>query len=390
MSPNMTWEGIVLKSLLRCKFYLAPILAVCAATCVCSVASGADRQQSARSLRDIFGVTHVNGRYHLTDREFLIEGADKIASLGANAIKLYLMVPPKSYRFNTVWPQVGSLVELARTPQYRAVFSKPFTTYFLTAYSVGRFEHYWIHGISDAQVREETERFHRLARHFLTEYRGSGKTFVLQHWEGDWAVRGSFNRTKDPTETAFRGMIRWLNARQAGVDRAREEVGQEGVRVFHAAEVNLVRMGMIEKRPTVAARVLPHTRVDLVSYSAWDTQDDRESFRRALDFIANHVPDRPPFDAHNVYVGEFGVPENERTPEKLERTLANVVDVGLEWGCPYLVYWQVYCNEFRRDQEHPTAPVTANDQVRGFWLLRPDGTKGRAWDFFERRLRDSP
>jgi len=269
------------------------------------------------------------------------------------------------------------------------VFSKPFTAYFLTAYSVGRFEHYWIRGITDAQVREETERFYRLARHFLTEYRGSGKTFVLQHWEGDWAVRGSFNRTEDPTGTAFRGMIRWLNARQAGVDRAREEVGQEGVRVFHAAEVNLVHMGMIEKRPTVAARVLPHTRVDLVSYSAWDTQDDREMFRRALDFIAVHVPDRPPFGARNVYVGEFGVPENERTSEKLDRTLANVVDVGLDWGCPYLVYWQVYCNEFSRDQERPTAPVTANDQVRGFWLLRPDGTRGRAWDFFDRRLRDS-
>ncbi len=38
-----------------------------------------------------------------------------------------------------------------------------------------------------------------------------------------------------------------------------------------------------------------------------------------------------------------------------------------------MVYWQVHCNEARRQ------PVKANGDVRGFWLLRPDGSKGWAW-----------
>lgn len=350
------------------------------------VASGGESQPRARSLREVFGVTHVHGKYHLTNDEFLIEGADQIAALGARIIKLYLMVPPRSYPFNTDWPQANTLVELAKTPQYRAVFAKPFSTYILTVYSVGRPDHYWIHGINDAQTRDETKQFRELAGHLLSEYRGSGKTFVLQHWEGDWAARGSFDRKKDPTETAFRGMIEWLNARQLGVGQARKEIGQEGVRIFHAAEVNLVKIGMTEDRPTVTACVLPHSRVDLVSYSAWDTQDDRELFRRALDFIADRVPDRSPFRSRNVYVGEFGMPENEPPQERLNRTLRNVTEVGLDWGCPYIVYWQVYCNEFNRNHANPIAPVTSNDAVRGFWLLRPDGTKGRAWDFFRHRL----
>ncbi len=365
---------------------IAAALTVAAVVHAGFVASGGESQRAARSLRDVFGVTHVHGKYHLTEDEFLVEGADQIAALGARIIKLYLTVPPKSYPFNTNWPQVDNLGDLARTPQYRAVFAKPFSTYILTVYSVGRPDHYWIRGINDAQARDETKQFRELAGHLLAEYRGSGKTFVLQHWEGDWAARGSFDRTKDPTETAFRGMIDWLNARQLGVEQARKEIGQKGVRVFHAAEVNLVKIGMMEDRPTVTVRVLPHSRIDLVSYSAWDTQDDRVTFRRALDFIADHTPDRPPFGSRNVYVGEFGVPENERSPEELNRTLRSVTEVGLEWGCPYVVYWQVYCNEFNRNGLNPTAPVTSNDAVRGFWLLRPDGTKGRAWDFFRHRL----
>lgn len=369
---------------------MTAMMTVCMVTCVCLVCSRGECQRATRNLRDAFGVTHAHGRYHLTDKEFLIEGADQIAALGARVIKLYLVVPPKCYPFNTDWPRVNTLVDLARTPQYRAVFAKPFSTIILTVYSVGHPDHYWIHGVSDAQAGDETRQFYELARHLLTEYRESGKTFVLQHWEGDWAVRGSFDRKKDPSDTAFRGMANWLNARQLGVDRAREEVGQHGVRVFHAAEVNLVRIGMIEDRPTVTARVLPHSRVDLVSYSAWDTQDDRELFKRALNFIADHMPDRPPFGDRNVYVGEFGAPENERSPERLNRTLENVTEIGLEWGCPYLVYWQVYCNEYNRNRAIASPPVVSNDAVRGFWLLRPDGSKGRAWDFFQRRLAERP
>jgi len=331
-------------------------------------------------LREILGVTHVAGKYHLTEKGFLEEGADQIAALGTRVIKLYLVVPPRQYPFNTQWPKTETLVELARTPPYRAVFARPFSTYVLTTYSTGRGDHYWLHGVSDAQARDETEQFYRLARHLLTEYRGTGKTFVLQHWEGDWAARGSFDRNADSTPQAFSGMVRWLNARQAGVDRARAEAGQGGVRVFHAAEVNLVRIALDEQRPTVTDRVLPHAPVDLVSYSAWDTQGDPQLFRRALDYIARHAPDRKPFGAHNVYIGEFGMPENDRPAEHLRQVIPGVIDTALDWGCPLVIYWQLYCNEARRQ------PVRSNDDVRGFWLIRPDGSKSWAWHELRRRL----
>jgi hypothetical protein len=334
-----------------------------------------------RSIRHSLGATHVDGKYSLTQKPFLIEGAEQIADLGCQVIKLYLVVPPDKYPFHTQWPAAGSLVELARTDPYRSVFASSFTTFVLTAYATGRPDHYWRRGVTNEQADDETEQFYRLTHHLLTEYRGAGKTFVLQHWEGDWAIRGSYDPGRDPDETEIRGMIRWLQARQAGVERARREVGQHGVRVLHAAEVNLVWIGIAENRPTVTNRVLPAAGVDLVSYSAWDTQDDPVRLRRALDSIAAHTPDREPFGDRNVYIGEFGVPENERSEADVRRIVSGVTDVACEWGCPYVIFWQVYCNEARRQ------PVRENGDVRGFWLLRPDGTRSWSWQVLHEKLK---
>jgi len=354
---------------------------------VVSPAAGQERADSAeRELRDVIGVTHVSGAYHLTEKDFLNEGADQILALGSRVIKLYLTVPPsgnpvtKAYPFRSNWPEAHTPAELARTPYFRSVFDKPFTTYILTTYSGGRYEHYWRQGTSDEQARDEQRQFYELTRYLLTTYRGTGKTFVLQHWEGDWAVRGSFDRKTDPSDEAVEGMIRWLSARQDGVDRARAETAAHGVRVLHAAEVNLVKIALEENRPTVADQVLPHTNLDLVSYSAWDTQGDPKVLRAALDYIARHAGDRRPLGPRNVYLGEFGLPENDFPLPRVQQTVRGALDTALDWGCPYVVYWQLYCNEPRR------RPVRTNDDTRGFWLIRPDRTKSWAWGELQRRL----
>jgi hypothetical protein len=131
---------------------------------------------------------------------------------------------------------------------------------------------------------------------------------------------------------------------------------------------------MLDGRPTVTDQVLPHVPVDLVSYSAWDTQDDPELLRDALEYIARHTVDRPPFGDRNVYLGEFGQPENERSEVDVRRRVPKTVETALDWGCPWVIYWQIYCNEARR------RPVASNDDVRGFYLIRPDGSKALAWD----------
>lgn len=342
----------------------------------------------AADVRDTVGVVHVAGRYHLTDKDFLNEGADQVLALGARVIKVWFYGkqhegPKGVYPYNSQWPKAESLVEGAKTPYYRALFAKPFTTYIMVVTALGRHDAYWREGITAAQEADERKQFYELARHFLTQYRGTGKTFVLQHWEGDWMVRGSFDGQAEPKAEALANMVTWLNARQAGVDQARDEVGQEGVRVYHAAEVNRVVQSMRTGFPNMVNRVLPHTRLDLISYSAWDSATshyaDPNVLRDALDFIAEHASDSPDFGARNVYLGEFGMPENLYAPKQIRTAIPNAIETARQWGCPYIVYWQLYCNELKDPNVQP--PVTRNDAVKGYWLIRPDGSKAWAWEY---------
>lgn len=352
------------------------------------VLGGVGDVTSGREIGDILGVTHARGRYCFGQQDFQNEGADRILGLGSRVIKVWFTKPADSYPFNSDWPETNSLVEIAKTPYFRTLFDKPFTTFILMAFSMHRSAAYFRNGVPDEQKRDEQEQFYQLAAHLLKTYRNTDKTFILQHWEGDWLIRGNYNPNDDPTPTAIAGMIDWLNARQAGVNQARKEFGSEGVRVYHAAEVNLVVKSMNENKPNLVNRVLPHTHVDLVSYSAWDAIEASsrkpDVFKKTLDYIAAHIPDSAAFGAKNVYVGEFGVPANRFSPAEIDRRLNNTTRTALAWGCPYIVYWQLYCNELAA--KDAAVPVSKNDDVKGFWLVKPDGTYGRAWDFFHKML----
>lgn len=337
----------------------------------------------AQDLRDVMGVTHVDGKYFLTHKDFLNEGADQVLATGSRVLKLYLV--PSRYRWNSDWPSdLKSLTEVAQTPYFRAVFAKPFKTIILTTYSIGRDDHYWTTGVTPEQEADETRQFHDLTKHLLVTYKGSGKTFVLQHWEGDWALRNIDNHTYDekftPPQSSIDGMIKWLNARQAGIVQARTEVPDADVHVYGATEANRV-MDAIAGKPSVALSVLPHTTVDLVSYSSWDSQEDVETLSKAVDFLSSHLPPTAAFgqNPHSVYIGEFGAPENGRGAEVVNKHIDNVLSVVRSKQIPWAIYWEIYCNELKKDA--PPPPVNGkNDAVLGFWMIKPDGTHGAAWE----------
>jgi len=99
-------------------------------------ASAVAEQSTGKELRDIIGVTHVDGKYHLTDEDFLNEGADQILALGSQVIKVWFHNPRRSYSFNSKWPEMKSLVEVAKSPYFRELFDKPMTTYILMCFSM--------------------------------------------------------------------------------------------------------------------------------------------------------------------------------------------------------------------------------------------------------------
>jgi hypothetical protein len=172
-------------------------------------------------------------------------------------------------------------------------------------------------------------------------------------------------------------MVGWLDARQSGVEQARAEIGENGVHVYHAAEINLVDIAMNDNKTCVVNAVLPRVSLDLVSYSSWDTGWKGTRFKQALDYIAVNMPDSPAFGAKNVYIGEFGGAENDNPSMQVQATIRNVVETSIAWGCPYIMYWQIFCNEPKRE------PVTSNADCSGYWLVKPDGTHAWAWGYFQ-------
>ena len=325
-------------------------------------------------IADRIGVAHIAGRYDFGAADYLGAGADAILALGSRVFKGWLSDDPDTvYRFGEPCPKVSSLVELVSTPAYKALFDQPFTTYIFDTFQFGPPRHYWLDTEDEDLFREETRQFEELASHLMTTYAGSGKTFVLQNWESDWAVRGHSDATRLPEDSAFEGLLRWMEARQLGVERARRRAVPEAATVLHALEVNMVADAIAGRR-CVATEVIPHTACDAYSYSAWDTLLDPIQFGDAVDALRALAPSRT-VAGNNVFIGEFGCAERDHGEEKTAAVIDAALDVALGRGCPWTVFWQLYDDSCDGDSG-----------CRGFWLVRPDGSRSVAYDVLRERL----
>lgn len=364
-------------------------------------------------LRERLGVTHVAGRYALTDEPYLIEGARAVHErLGWQHLKLWFAHPENVYPFHSHWnlPEGYSLAQLAAHPYYRAAFDFPFRSITLEVYFTQRGQHHprpkgWMIP-PDLDFGHEEKEICDLGVHLLETYRDRDVTFILQNWEGDWMLRdfpGSewTDPAKRPADWKKRvaTFIRWAKARQAGVDCARARVTDTRCRVLHAIEVNRV-FDLLAGAPTVTSNVLPAVETDLVSWSAYDGMnrvpegngdDSAIGMWRGLDLIKAHARtrERGADGRPQVMIGEFGLSEMTFPSERdLDGVLEGTVAAALAHDCPLLHYWELYCNE-PEDQSLKDRPLDRNlreDELHGLWLIKPDGSPSRAARCFERLL----
>lgn len=345
-------------------------------------------QKLPSGFRDRVGATHVAGNYHLTQKPFLLEGAEKLLELGTRLGKFWFNPDgvAASYPFNSQWGQYKTFVELARSDYFQQLFALPFVTVLLEAHSP--VEQGWRRAdLKEAFYQGVTQEFYDLTAHLYLTYRDRSITIVLQHWEGDWLVRGRGGETWNPPPKDWPAlcerMVRRLVARQAGVTKARAEYGREAkCRVAHAAEVNRVADAWNDI-PTVTRHVLPAVELDLVSYSCYDGLRDRLTLWKCLADIRQHARTGPLFGPGAVYIGEIGLPENDQ-PERLTERWDEWMGVLLAAGVKYIAHWELYCNEFSRHAATPPqTPVTDPKQCRGFWLVKPDGSLSESGKYFQ-------
>jgi hypothetical protein len=268
----------------------------------------------------------TNGGELLAKRIVTIDGA------GFHAIRLLLSpVSQRSYSLPPLRCAEGprSLKCLFLSEAYqRALSVKSVDVVMLTAYdfaSYGRQGYLNPEFLKTNRARVFNE-YRDLAETIVRTNSGSGRVFIISHWEGDNQVYcgSSYNfqtvddkryacMYQDP-ERRLAGMTEWLKIRQEAIAEGRKlamAAGATNVEVYHAAEFNTIFATRKVSGASIRRQdykglldtVIPAVHPDLCSYSAWESAN-RNRITKDLQDIAKACAPAP------VIIGEIGVKEN--------------------------------------------------------------------------------
>ena len=351
------------------------------------------RFADGREARDVLGFVHAGGQYNFTEQPYLTEGANIIRNdVGSRVIKLFLGSDvADQYSFHENWGSYESLTELIGEDEIRSVFEMDFTTVVLVVYEFDRL--LWNDPVAVAQSEYDRvqKEFYDLAKELIRSYNGSGKTFVLQNWEGDNELKEALAKVSSDAgkQTVIDNYIAYNNARQAGIRQARDELlttdDYADIDVLGALEINYISYPSTEKK--LIDVVVPYSDADLFSFSDWSTsnaslEEDLETYLTQI----NKNPDRAGENAatyNDIYLGEYGRKENYAAGAPSEedqfRYSVETAKIAVNKGLRYVCYWSLMCNE--RKEASTARP--ANDDMQGFWLIKPDGTFTKTFWYYK-------
>lgn len=225
--------------------------------------------------------------------------------------------------------------------------------------------------------------------------------FILKNWEGDWIVRGGvgreaqWGRVQPPADMQkrFESLQKSFKARQDGVNKARAEVKNTKCKVYHAIEVNKV-IDCMYGVPGLTTHVLPYVETDMVSWSAYDATDFDKTgldLYKGISFLRDHVKPTAYVKKPIVFIGEIGIPEvvTKQQPSEFKERWDAYLAVCLAQKIPYMVQWELYCNEANEIKLDQPDFTKNNTDMRGFWLIRPDGTMGYGMEYFDGVLKSA-
>lgn len=307
------------------------------------------------------------------------DGAQKIWDLGLRTFKCYLTADYLTdYPKQTEWGTTPTnLTQLAQSKPILQAIARSWDTVMLTTFTFANgTTNWWRADPNNTKLQNEYDEIYNLVVHLMTTYNGSGKKFILQNWEGDWAFGDSFTVSTDINRKFVDYYAAFLGVRQRAVENARKVTSSDVV-VLNCVEVNRVLDAeLYSNRRRIVKDIAQRLQPDIVSYSAYDSTivdqgswgasqtawetATRPAYSRAIDIIQRAFPGVP------LMIGEFGFPEEEAPPtNNIPQMIQLVHDVSLEKNSKYLIYWQVFDNEVGGG-----GPGT----YRGYWLIKPNGT----------------
>lgn len=385
---------------------------------------GADVEE----IQDIFGASHIGGWYNFTNKPYLLEGLDYYEDFGATSLKTTLTSVNNrmynAYHFNHNWTNFQTLKDVAEHEHLDSLFSRTHIkthTFWTTSKNKGD----WKQGpdFDHDSYLDEEEQYYQLTIYLLQSYGDMDKTFVYQNWEGDWMLRGQgVNWDNNPSlipdniDWTLEGMSRLFRARQRGTERARNEIQNVSSKVYHGIEFNKLWVNTSNGKtiisehgtPSVVGDVIPNTRIDLASWSAydgvwtnnqnphghalWKGLEVANYYTTSTGKITNGIP---------VQVGEMGINENPpyngpNDQALIESRYGRYIGVTLGLGLQKFYLWNLYGSGQQGGPDGFTwEKDTQYDQsflyqwLDGKWLLEPDGTWGIAAAFLMQQWEDN-
>jgi hypothetical protein len=330
------------------------LLSIALAASWSCVASAYAYDRDVEEYNYILGTHAIDGKYKFTPEHPDLEAAREILKMGSTTVKL------REFQ-GTVFETIVDL---------------PFKNVFVWFGNRTVFKQYedevFSNGLTEEERLEAYQQMYDYVKYLLARFGGSGKTFYVGQWEGDWEMlMPKIDGTRDASPEAIDGAIAWLNTRQQAVDDAKRDTPHENIQIWHYAEVNRVRDAMDFGRARMINRVIPFVNVDFLSYSAYDCQNlaEAEVFK-TLDYIQSQLKPKPEISGKRILVGEFGfrargVNYSNKEHEKKNRDI--ILKFMRYGGLPFILYWDMYNNEYQ------------NGIHEGYWLIDDKGVK---WDLY--------
>ena len=326
---------------------------------------------SGSTAADHLGVTHVGGNYRFAGPgsllgngavSSLVEGAQQILNLGARRAFCYLTFQYKDsdYKGDDFGPgPINNLTDLAKTPPFQQLFAQPLDTIVLTVY--GFASKAWI--LDRAQGGQnvnldpaaETKEIADLVAYLSQTY--TGKKFIIKNWEGDWQLLEEYDPNGAVAQSRVDEFVRWMQARQDGVNEGLQNGSAAADVIRHAIEVNLLDRARRDIS-SVLRDVAPRVPSGLISYSSWETSNAHDP-RRMQDAIA-YIQGSPGVGNRDVMIGEYGI-LNDPMDATATADLTAVANGAIAMGVSAF-YWAIY-----------------NTGVASFGLVGPDFAHYPAW-----------
>jgi hypothetical protein len=216
-------------------------------------------------------------------------------------------------------PNIDSLIELVRDqPEIKQILDMPLTDYlfWVSSFSVPDWSNNLdATGLIPAKRDLIYDEVYDLCVYLLETYSGTGKTFYIGNWEGDWKFAGpNDGDTTQVPANRIQGMIDWANIRQQAVDDAKADATYSDVNLWYYLEANRMdwtRDGL----PCVVNSVLPAMpKLDLLSFSSYSLHktggltESLESMHSDLDILQAAIDAKTgsSISGSRLIIGEYG------------------------------------------------------------------------------------